>query len=124
MLVVFHFLMLMDIVMVMLAVPRKAVFRLLRRIHAVHQRHHLHVGRINGFQHVSHPFIRFSPDIQKNIAVLYGDDILRGRLVAVHLGSGLQKHFHLCILPGYLPGKIIQRENRSHDLRFFLLLRL
>ena len=97
----------------------------LLRLHTVHQRHYLHIGCINRSQHITHPFVRFAADIKKHITILYRQDILRRRLIAMHFGARLQQHRYACLLAAQLPGKIVQRKNGgNHPQRSVGLLHL
>ena len=75
----------------------------------------------DGIQYIFHPHVIFAAHIDEKITVLNLLDILRGRLVGMHLFTRFEQHSHVRTVPCYVSGKIILGKNRSHDLQTGIL---
>ena len=84
-------------------------------IHTVHKAQRYHIRIRHGTQDIFHPYVIFPSGINKDIAVLYGNDILRCRLVRMSLLTRFQEHFNICLISRDLPYKIVRRKDRCHD---------
>ena len=94
---------------------------LVEQLHAVHERHDAQVRVIDAVEHGLHPRVRLAADVDEHVGIADGDDVLRRRLIGVHLAAGAQQHRDRHIVPADLTRKIIGREDRRDDVELTVI---
>ena len=64
-----------------------------------------------------HPTVRFAAEVQEQVAALHGQNVRRGGLIGVALRPRREQELHIRQVSGGGTGKIIGREDGSHDLQ-------
>ena len=102
------------IVVVVLVHLHPVLVLLGQRVHAV-EHHNGGYLLAHAAQDLVQPRFGFAAIADEQIAVLYADDVLRRRLIAVRLGAGRDEQGHVPVVPRDLAGKVVGREHRGHD---------
>ena len=89
---------------------------LVEQLHAVHERHNAQVRVIHTLEHGLDPCIRLAADVDEHVGIADGDDVLRRRLIGMHLAAGAQQHRDRHIVPADLACEVIGREDRRDDV--------
>src|SRR5699024_3065747 len=64
---------------------------------------------------ILHPCIVLPAHIDEDITVLYGNNVLRRRLIRMRLLPRIQQHLQIHTVPGDLTHKVVLREDRRHN---------
>ena len=94
---------------------------LVQQLNAVHERHDTQVRVIDAVEHGLHPRVRLATDVDEHVGIADGDDVLRRRLIGVHLAAGAQQHRDRHIVPADLPRKVIGRKDRRDDMELAIV---
>ena len=94
---------------------------LVQQLDAVHERHDTQIGVIHSLEHRLYPRIRLAADVDEHIGIADGDDVLRRRLIGVHLAAGAQQHRDRHIVPADLPREVIRRKDRRDDMELAIV---
>ena len=113
----------MSVLMIVVGIFHAFHDFLFHRVHIIHHGDNGHVGGIQGCQSLIQPVLHGAAIADKDISMLNGADVSRGRLKGMAVHSSRNNHLQVHLVSGNLAHKIIIGEQRYRHFQLSVFFR-